>query len=153
MGNITNKPTDKWKICRTCEENAPHPWYNINGYKRGGFHASYCRRCCNKRRRDRERRSGHTSGFANLRARKTQRRITMKRKCMDLLGGECESCGMDDECTSLFDFHHTEAKSKIQRQDNKPNDIQRRALGIDKGRTCQMYTIMFQLPQTRTFSE
>ncbi len=112
--SIANKPTDKWKICIDCGQDAPHPWYNVKKHRNGGQFASYCRRCLNRRKREKEKRNGTERDFLALfeKQKRQQKEQILKRKCIALLGGKCEDCGLEDDCPSVYDFHHTDPTKK-----------------------------------------
>lgn len=40
-----------------------------------------------------------------------QRRLALKQRAVDFLGGKCHICGYD-KCPAAFDFHHTDPRTK-----------------------------------------
>lgn len=40
-----------------------------------------------------------------------QKRLALKQRAIDLLGGRCQICGYD-RCPSAFEFHHTDPRTK-----------------------------------------
>lgn len=41
-----------------------------------------------------------------------KRRKTIKREAIDYKGGKCFDCGLTDECSDIFDFHHLDPLAK-----------------------------------------
>lgn len=85
--------TDTEKLCSNCKTLQPITGFSIRKFKKDGsvMINSHCRVCTVLRNKE--------------------RRQDFKKRCVEYLGGKCESCGYC-KCQTAFDFHHKDSTQK-----------------------------------------
>lgn len=104
------KKADKVHVCKRCGEEKPHRW-------RGGKHwRQICRSCESKeniKRADDHPRDFKSEPYYQVKLRKLKaQRDILKSLCVAYLGGSCECCGLADDCSAVYDFHHRNPEEK-----------------------------------------
>lgn len=95
------------RICLTCKSTKPQEDF----YKRGKKYMCHCKSCFLKNN--------------------TTKRLQVKQKCVDYLGGKCSKCGYN-KCLAALDFHHVNSSTKDKDYINSRMSFEKLKIELDK---------------------
>ncbi len=59
-----------------------------------------------------QKRESYRRNKTEINARKKIKFDERKREAVEYLGGQCQQCGLEDECVNVYDFHHRDPNDK-----------------------------------------
>lgn len=96
---VNKNNTETHKQCPQCKEVLARSNFHISRSEHDGF-STYCKKCSVVK---------DASAYQKQKDKLQLKRLELKKKCVDLLGGKCSRCGYDEFLAGL-DFHHINGK-------------------------------------------